>query len=249
MGGVRRDESVACCLLFTGPAPVVHHTSWPYAYCSDVRDEYRADLVEVNRMLVAMAEAVRMAMRRATGALLSVDQTDAEEVVARDAEIDALYRLVEDKVYDLLARQAPVASDLRVVFTAIHVAADLERMGDLAEHVARTALRRHPMCAVPEVLSRIFEEMGSVADRIAEKITAAISTSDIVTAAQLDRDDDAMDRLHRQLFEQLFDPKFSEGTEAAVDSALLGRFYERYADHAVNAGRHVVFLVTGESQS
>jgi phosphate transport system protein len=214
-----------------------------------VRDEYRADLVEVNRMLVAMAEAVRMAMSRATSALLSADQTDAEEVIARDAEIDALYRLVEDKVYDLLARQAPVASDLRVVFTAIHVAADLERMGDLAEHVARTALRRHPICAVPDVLSSTFEDMGSVADRIAEKITSAISTSDIVAAAQLDRDDDAMDALHRQLFEQMFDPKFAEGTEAAVDNALLGRFYERYADHAVNAGRHVVFLVTGESQS
>jgi phosphate transport system protein len=214
-----------------------------------VRDEYRADLVEVNRMLVSMADAVRMAMRRATTALLSADQTDAEEVVARDAEIDALYRLVEDKVYDLLARQAPVASDLRVVFTAIHVAADLERMGDLAEHVARTALRRHPACAVPDSLSSTFEQMGSVADRIAEKITSAISTSDIVAAAQLDRDDDAMDQLHRQLFEQMFDPKFAEGTAAAVDNALLGRFYERYADHAVNAGRHVVFLVTGESQT
>jgi phosphate transport system protein len=225
------------------------HRRQAAAYCSAVRDEYRADLVEVNRMLVSMAESVRTAMRRATDALLNAEQTDAEQVIARDAEIDALYRLVEDKVYDLLARQAPVASDLRVVFTAIHVAADLERMGDLAEHVARTALRRAPVCAVPDVLSSIFEEMGTVADRIAEKITIAISTSDIVAAAQLDRDDDAMDQLHRQLFEQMFDPKWSEGTEAAVDSALLGRFYERYADHAVNAGRHVVFLVTGESQS
>ncbi len=214
-----------------------------------MRDEYRADLVEVNRMLVTMGEAVRLAMRRATSALLKADQTDAEQVVDRDAEIDALYRLVEDKVYDLLARQAPVASDLRVVFTAIHVAADLERMGDLADHVARTALRRIPVCAVPESLSGIFEEMGAVADRIAEKITVAISTSDIVAASQLDRDDDAMDHLHRALFEQMFDPKWADGTEAAVDSALLGRYYERYADHAVNAGRHVVFLVTGESQS
>jgi phosphate transport system protein len=212
-----------------------------------MRDEYRADLVDVNRMLVAMAEAVRSAMNRATNSLLKADQTDAEEVIARDAEIDALYRLVEDKVYDLLARQAPVASDLRVVFTAIHVAADLERMGDLAAHVARTALRRHPACAVPDVLFSAFEEMGKIADRIAEKITTAISTSDIVTAAHLDRDDDAMDALHRQLFELMFDPKWSDGTEAAVDNALLGRYYERYADHAVNAGRHVVFLVTGEN--
>jgi phosphate transport system protein len=122
-------------------------------------------------------------------------------------------------------------------------------MGDLAEHVARAALRRFPVCAVPESLTKTFEDMGQVADRIAEKITNAISNSDVVAAAQLDRDDDAMDQLHRTLFEQMFDPKFSDGIEAAVDSALLGRFYERYADHAVNAGRHVVFLVTGESQT
>jgi phosphate transport system protein len=212
-----------------------------------MRDEYRADLAEVSRMLVTMADAVRTAMRQATGALLTADRAEAERVVARDAEIDALYRLVEDKVFDLLARQQPVASDLRVVFTALHVAADLERMGDLADHVARTALRRLPSCAVPEVLTTTFEDMGTVADRIAEKITNAISNSDIVAARQLDRDDDEMDRLHRTLFEHMFGPKWTAGTEAAVDTALLGRFYERYADHAVNAGRHVVFLVTGES--
>ena len=212
-----------------------------------MRDEYRADLLEVNRMLVTMAEAVRVAMRNATSALLNVDQTAAEQVIARDAEIDALYRLVEDKIYDICARQAPVASDLRVVLTALHVAGDLERMGDLADHVAKTALRRHPGCAVAEPLTATFEQMGVVADRIAGKITTAISTSDVVVAGQLDHDDDDMDQLHRDLFELMFGPKWTDGIEAAVDTALLGRFYERYADHAVNAGRHVVFLVTGES--
>lgn len=212
-----------------------------------MRDEFRADLSEVSRMLVSMAEAVRSAMRRASDALLSADQTEAEEVIARDVEIDALYRLVEDKVYDLLARQAPVASDLRVVLTALQVAADLERMGDLAEHVARTARRRYPECAVPDVLIDTFRDMGGVADRIASKITKAISTSDVVLATQLDRDDDAMDDLHRHLFEVMLSDKWNAGIEAAVDNALLGRFYERFADHAVNAGRHVVFVVTGEA--
>jgi phosphate transport system protein len=212
-----------------------------------MRDEYRADLVEVNRLLVSMAEAVRASMANATRALLKADQTDAEQVVARDAEIDALYRLTEDKVYDLLARQAPVASDLRVVFTAIHVAADLERMGDLSAHVARTALRRYPACAVPEIMIDTFEQMGEAAVRIASKITTAISTSDIVVAGQLERDDDIMDSLHSSLFERMFSTEWRESTEASVDIALLGRYYERYSDHAVNAGRHVVFLVTGES--
>ena len=110
-----------------------------------MRDEYRADLLQVNRLLVSMAEAVRRRCAGPPRPCSPPTETDAEEVVARDAEVDALYRQVEDKVYDLCARQAPVASDLRVVLTALHVAADLERMGDLAEHVAKTALRRHPI--------------------------------------------------------------------------------------------------------
>jgi phosphate transport system protein len=212
-----------------------------------MRDEFRSDLLEISSMLVSMAEAIHRAMRRATDALLNADRAAAEQVVARDAEVDALYRLIEDKVYGVLARQAPVASDLRLVLTALHIAGDLERMGDLADHVARSALRRHPATAVPDTLTGTFKQMGDVADRIAGKIATALDAQDIVLAAQLDRDDDAMDELHRQLFETIFSPSWTDGVEAAVDSALLSRFYERYADHAVNAGRHVVFLVTGET--
>jgi phosphate transport system protein len=212
-----------------------------------MRDEFRADLNEVSRTLVAMGEAVRVAMRRATDALLSADQTEAEEVVARDGEIDALYRIVEDKVFGVLARQAPVASDLRLLVTALHAAGDLERMGDLAEHVAKTCLRRHPVEAVPPELSDVIRQMGEVADRIAGKITTTLSTHDIVAAAQLDRDDDAMDDLYRELFSIVLDKDWPHGVETAIDGALLGRWFERYADHAVNVGRHVVFLVTGEN--
>ena len=212
-----------------------------------MRDEFRADLNEIGRTHVIKAEAVQSSMRRATLALLTADRTEAEEVVDRDAEIDALYRIVEDKVYDVVARQAPVASDLRVVLTALHVGADLERMGDLADHVARAALRRHPSATVPPELVDVFSRMGEVADHLAGKIAKALSESDAVAAAQLDRDDDAMDDLHRQLFKGLLGADWPHGVEAAVDAALLGRFYERYADHAVNVGRRVVFLVTGES--
>ena len=212
-----------------------------------MRDEFRADLAEVSRTLVTMAEGVRIALRRATSALLTANRDEAEEVVDRDAEIDALYRIVEDKVYDVVARQAPVASDLRVVLTALHVGADLERMGDLAEHVARTALRRHPAAAVPPELAEVFGRMGEVADHLAGKIAKALSTLDAVAAAQLDKDDDDMDDLERELFKVLLDDDWPYGVETAIDGALLGRFYERYADHAVNVGRRVVFLVTGEN--
>ncbi|HET6215083.1 MAG TPA: phosphate signaling complex protein PhoU [Micromonosporaceae bacterium] len=210
-----------------------------------MRAEFQTDLLEVGHLLVSMAEAVRAAMRKATDALLGADLAAAEAVIARDAEIDTLYREVEDKVQQVLARQAPVASDLRLVVTALHVAGDLERMGDLAEHVARTARRRHPAQAVPAELHPVVAGMAAVADRIAGKITAVLSTPDVVQAAELERDDDAMDDLHRELFVVLLGPDWSHGVEAAVDAALLGRFYERYADHAVNAGKHVIYLVTG----
>lgn len=213
-----------------------------------MREEFRADLLEVGRLLVSMAEAVQTAMRRATVALLTADRVAAETVIANDHEIDELDRTVEDTVYDVLARQAPVASDLRLVVTALHIAADLERMGDLADHVAKTALRRHPSPAVPAELRGVVGRMAEVADRMAAKIGRCLSSQDVVVAAELDRDDDAMDELHRHLLATLLGDDWPYGVETAIDGALLGRFYERYADHAVNAGRHVIYLVTGEAQ-
>lgn len=211
-----------------------------------MRDELRAELLEVGRLLVSMAEAVRTAMSHATAALLSADRETCEMVVRRDAEVDALQRQVEQQVYDTLARQAPVASDLRLVITGIAIAADLERMGDLAEHVAKTALRRYPAPAVPPELRDVITSMGTVADRMAGKVGLVLTTQDATLGAELESDDDAMDDLQRRLFGILLHKDWSHGAEAAIDGALLGRFYERYADHAVNAGQQVVYLVTGE---
>jgi len=212
-----------------------------------MREEYRAELADVTQTLVDMAEGVRVAMRQATEALVQADQTVAEEVVRDDAETDARYHQVEDKVYDLLARQAPVASDLRLVVTALHIAADLERMGDLACHVAKTALRRIPAVAVPEELRPVIQDMATAADRIAGKITDILQTADAERAAELERDDDEIDELQKQLFGLLLGTAWRHGVEPAVDGALLGRWYERFADHAVNAGRHVAYFATGEA--
>jgi phosphate transport system protein len=212
-----------------------------------MREEYRAELADVTQTLVDMAEGVRVAMRRATTALIGADRTEAEEVLRGDAETDARYRQVEEKVYDLLARQAPVASDLRLVVTALHIAADLERMGDLSCHVAKTALRRVPAIAVPEELRPVITDMATAADRIAGKITEILQTADAERAAELERDDDEIDELQKQLFGLMLGTAWRHGVEPAVDGALLGRWYERYADHAVNAGKHVVYFVTGEA--
>ncbi|GAB1691935.1 phosphate signaling complex protein PhoU [Krasilnikovia sp. M28-CT-15] len=211
-----------------------------------MREDFQDELTRVSRTLVTMAKAVREAMRQASSALLTSDHTMAQQVTARDAEIDVLYRVVEDRVYDLVARRQPVAGDLRKVLTALQVAADLERMGDLSVHVARAALRRHPAPAVVPELADLFRAMSTVADGLAAKIVSALADHDAVLGAQLDRDDDAMDHLHRELFSVMLSPQWPLGVEAAIDGALLGRYYERYADHAVNVGHHVVFLASGK---
>ncbi len=212
-----------------------------------MREEFHAELADVSGLLVAMADEVRSAMKRATNALLNADAGVAEGVVAGDTVVNQLHKEVEEKVYALLARQAPVASDLRLVVTALHIASDIERMGDLAKHVAKTALRRHPARAVPDELTGIIGDMANVADRIAGKISKVLASPDAARAAELETDDDAMDELHKGLFVVLLGAAWKHGVESAIDGALLGRFYERYADHAVNAGHHMYFFVTGES--
>lgn len=211
-----------------------------------MRERFQAGLEEISSLLVEMARAVRTAMRRASDSLLSIDAVAARAVVDGDEAIDAHYREIEERVYEVIALQAPVATDLRLVVTSLHIAGDLERMGDLAEHVARTGLRRHPEPSVPAQLVDVVGQMATVADQMAGKIATVLSDRDAARAAELEHDDDTMDRLHRQLLATVLSPSWPHGVEAAVDAALLGRFYERYADHAVNSGRHVVYLVTGE---
>jgi phosphate transport system protein len=206
-----------------------------------VREEFRAELTRVDSSLVTMAKAVREAMRQASVALLTADHTLAHLVTVRDAEIDVLYRVVDDRVFGLISR-GPDQPDLHMLLTTLRAAADLERMGDLAAHVARAALRRHPAPAVGPEVAPLFRAMSTVADELAGRMVSALVTHDAALAAQLDADDDAMDELHRELFTVMLSPEWPLGVEAAVDGALLGRYYERYADHAVNVG----LLVTGK---
>jgi phosphate transport system protein len=211
-----------------------------------MREEFQSDLNEVSRLLVTMAEAVREAMRKSTIALLTADLKAAQAVIERDQEVDEIYSQVEAKVADTIARQAPVASDLRMVITALHISADLERMGDLAEHVAKTAQRRHPSPAVPAELRPVFKGMAEVADQMAESIANLLAKPNAELAAKLEHEDDEIDELERQLFKIMLDDDWPYGAETAIDGALLGRFYERYADHAVNVGEQLVYLITGE---
>jgi phosphate transport system protein len=212
-----------------------------------MREGFHGELTELSDRLVAMADEVRDAMRRATAALLEADAPLAEGVISGDAAVNQLHKEVEERVFALLARQAPVASDLRLVISALHIGSDFERMGDLAKHVAKTALRRHPARAVPDELISVIRDMAAVADRLAGKIGSVVANPNAARAAELETDDDAMDELQRGLFVVLLGAAWKHGVEYAIDGALLGRFYERYADHAVNAGHHTYFLVTGDS--
>jgi len=211
-----------------------------------VRDIYHQQLDAISNQLVEMTRLVGSAMGRATTALLDADLGLAESVIAADDQVDLIYREIEAQAYELLARQQPVASDLRVIVTSLRMSSDLERMGDLAIHVAKVARLRFPASAVPAQLRSTILEMGQVAERIVAKAGSVIASRDVPTALELEQDDDEMDRLHRTLFAIILDDNWQHGVEAAIDMTLLSRYYERFADHAVSVARRVVYLVTGE---
>ena len=211
-----------------------------------MRKTFHGELDQIGRMLVDMSEAVAIAVDDATSALLDADLSLAEKVISGDAGIDRLRDDLDARALDLLARQQPVAVDLRMVITSLKAAADLERMGDLALHVAKVARMRYPASAVPDDVRGTIREMGQVALSIVEKTRQVLEGQDISLAEQLEREDDAMDALHRRLFAHLLSGEWTHGMEPAIDITLIGRYYERYADHAVSVARQVIFLVTGE---
>jgi phosphate transport system protein len=209
-----------------------------------MRASFREQLDSLRGSLIVMGAEVTSGMRWATASLLEGDLAAASRALDVAATIRRSREEVEEAVVELLVRQQPVASDLRLALASLHVAADFERMGALAEHVAKIALMRHPVTAVPPEVANVARQMAQIADRLAWKVTGVLETGDAALAAQLESDDDEMDALHRQMFEVLFGNWVHE-VKAAVDAALLARFYERYADHAVSAAQQVVYLVTG----
>ncbi len=210
-----------------------------------MRDAYSEELSTLADGLAGMCDQVADALQKATQALLTSDLRLAEEVITEDIRIDEVRDSAEAKAFALLALQAPVATDLRTVVSAIHGAGDIERMGDLAVHVAQAARRRHPNPVLPDEVAPYFAEMGRVGVMLAHKAGDVIRSRDLVAAAQLENDDDAMDDLHRHMFTVLMGRGWTHGVAPAVDATLLARFYERYADHAVAVARRIVYVVTG----
>jgi phosphate transport system protein len=214
-----------------------------------IRSVFQDELDNVSQSLVDLTAMVSASMSKATTAILSCDLKLAEEVIATDVNIDDYQHENDSRIIDIIARQQPVASDLRALVTALRMGSDLERMGDLANHVAKVARLRHPNAAVPPELVAIIQAMGVAAVAITEKTGVVIATRNTEMALEIERDDDVMDDLHRKLIAVLIEPTWKHGIETAIDLTLLGRYYERYADHAVSISRRVYFLVTGEYAS
>ena len=212
-----------------------------------MRPAYHEQLDALSNQLGEMCGLAGKAMERATQALLQADLALAEQVITDHEQIAAMSVRAEESAFVLLALQAPVAGDLRAIVSSIQIVADIDRMGALALHVAKIARRRHPQHALPEEVNGYFAEMGRVAVELGLSAQEVLVTRDPEKAARIREEDDAMDDLHRHLFTVLMDRDWKHGVAAAVDVTLLGRFYERFADHAVEVARRVIFQVTGHT--
>ena len=211
-----------------------------------IRSVFQDELDGVSQSLVDLTDMVAVSISRATESILNCDLKLAEEVIASDDTIDEFQHALDARIIDIIARQQPVASDLRALVTALRMSADLERMGDMSHHVAKITRLRHPDAAIPTELIANFKQMGEAAEKIARKTGSVIASRDTEVALQVEKDDDEMDKLHRLLIGTLVDPNWKHGVESAIDLTLLGRYYERFADHAVSVSRRVYYLVTGK---
>src|SRR6266403_4249823 len=211
-----------------------------------MRRAFHEKLDGLTSSIAEMCGLAGTSMERATQALLQADLHLAEEVITDYEGIVLRAKAAEERAFVLLALQAPVAGDLRAIVSSIQIVADVDRMGALALHVAKIARRRHPQHALPEEVNGYFAEMGRVAVELGNSAQEVLVTRDPEKAARIREQDDAMDDLHRHLFTVLMDREWKHGVAAAVDVTLLGRFYERFADHAVEVARRVIFQVTGK---
>jgi phosphate transport system protein len=211
-----------------------------------IRSAFQDELDGVSQSLVDLTNMVSESIVKSSKALLSADLKLAEEVIATDAKIDDYQHDLDTRIIDIIARQQPVASDLRALITALRMSADLERMGDLSHHIAKVARLRHPNNAIPNDLVLAFTEMGYVAEKLATKVATVITTRDTDMALQVEKDDDEMDDLHKKVISGIISNGPGITIESAIDLTLLGRYYERFADHAVAVARRVYFLVKGQ---
>ena len=216
------------------------------AYHEGMPDSSVSRLELLDNYLVNMSELVGTAIQTATQALLHDDLALAERVIANDAQINEINVNVERLCFLISTMQAPMAGDLRRVVGGLKIASSLERMGDLAVHIAKQVRIRYPRPSIPDELRNIFAQMGKAASDIVAETARVLATKDPSLKVKIIDYDDFLDQQHRLLFTVVLDENWSHGVEAAIDVTLLSRFYERFGDHAVSVARRVSYVVTGE---
>ncbi|MFG6403589.1 phosphate signaling complex protein PhoU [Microbacterium sp. P04] len=211
-----------------------------------MREVFHQSLEDVQGRLVEIAELVAVAIERATMAFASSDVALAEAVIEADAVIDDKAAALDELAIEILARQQPVARDLRIVVTALRVSASLERMGDLAEHIAQLARSRFPERAIPRGLKSTFTRMGELDVTVAHMLVELLRTEDLKHAEEIRNLDDSIDELHLSVFEKVLGETWKGEAGTTVDATLASRYHERFADHAVSVAKRVVYLATGD---
>ncbi len=211
-----------------------------------MRKIFEAELQAVGDDLTRMAELVALAMTQASEALNEGNIDLAQRVISEDRFIDELERNLDERCILLLAQQQPVATDLRVVVSALRISASLERMGDLARHIALVARRGYPNNAVPAEFTELFASMSAAANRVANRIVRLMSSHDLEIGANIQQDDDVLDDLHAEVFTRVLGADWAGSAAQTVDLTLLSRYFERFGDHAVTIAQRMSYLVTGE---
>lgn len=214
-----------------------------------MRERFHGDLSRLADLLGGMSHMAARQIRLATAALLDGDLGAAEQVVAEDKALDADRDRCEEYAQRLLALQAPVASDLRLIIAVVQCAERIERMGDLARHVAELARRVHPGRVVPDDVRDSFVELGRLASDMATKLTDLIDRQDSGCFARMVEEDNRIDALHTRLMLEITGREWRHGVPSAVNLTLVGRFYERFADQVVSVARMLDFAATGKRPS
>lgn len=211
-----------------------------------MRKVFQADLQQIGEELIEMATRVATAMDRAWDSLANADVELAQDVIAADAKIDFLQNQLDERAIDTLALQGPVASDLRMIVGSLRMSASLERMGDLARHLAQLSRMRFPQRAIPSEISGTFSEMAQLDIQIAHAVATLLDTRDLKIASEIIELNHKLDRLHAGVFTQIADPSWTASPPVTVDVSLASRYLERFGDHGVSVARKVTYLVTGE---
>ncbi len=211
-----------------------------------MREVFQQELREVRERLVEIAGLVAVSIDNATRAFNESNVSLAETVIADDAKIDAAAAELDELAINILARQQPVARDLRVVVSALRISASLERMGDMSEHIAQLARYRFPDKVVPKSLRGTFKEMGALDVEIARKLVELLETEDVAIAEHIRNEDDKIDALHLSVFDKVLGETWKGEVIDTVDATLASRYHERFADHAVSISKKVQYLATGD---